>query len=168
MPRIFHLKVYSIAALLLILNPANAQGLLGKERPEVAAMLEQIAGTEGDGVRSGSCLRPIGDIGTEEFSVYLLLPNSKIEGFIVELAGDDGAATEIAANAGIVSFNEAGGAVIRDNNGLAWIAEVYAMAANFIRTREMYEDESYAEALQRVPTERCPMPRWGGDVRQFR
>lgn len=120
--------------------------------------MENMASSADGGVRSGSCLRPIGEVGTEEFSVYVLLPVSRIEGFVVEMSGDDGAENEIVANAGIVSFTESGDAVIRGNLGLDWVADAYRVAVNFIRSGEMYEDESYASALERRPTERCPIP----------
>ena len=109
-------------------------------------------------MRSGSCLRPIGEIGTEEFAVYLLLPVSRIEGIVVELSGDDGDPSELVANAGIASFSESGDTTIRGNLGFGWVAEAYRVAANYIRSNEMHMDASYEEALARVPTERCPAP----------
>lgn len=140
------------------LGPAHAQGLIGKDRAEALVVLEQMASVEDGGVRSGSCLRPIGDIGTEEFVVYLLLPVSRIEGFVVEMSGDDGDATEIVANAGIASFNESGDTMIRGNLGLGWVADAYRVAANFIRQSELFLDDTYEEALARLPTTRCPIP----------
>lgn len=138
--------------------PVLAQGLIGKDREEALQVLEQMASVEQGGVRSGSCLRPIGDVGTEEFAVYLLLPVSRIEGFVVEMSGDDGAATEVVANAGIASFDESGDTVIRGNLGLEWVAEAYRVAANFIRESELHLDESYEQALSRLPTTQCPIP----------
>jgi hypothetical protein len=137
---------------------AQAQGLIGKGREEALQVLEQMASVEQGGVRSGSCLRPIGDIGTEEFAVYLLLPVSRIEGFVIEMSGDDGAATEVVANAGIASFTESGDTAIRGNLGLDWVAEAYRVAANFIRQSELHLDDSYEQALSRLPTEQCPVP----------
>ncbi len=138
--------------------PAQAQGLIGKDRADALEALEQLASVAEGGVRSGSCLRPIGDVGTEEFAVYLLLPVSRIEGFVVEMSGDDGADNEVVANAGIASFSESGGTIIRGNLGQEWVAEAYRVAANFIRQEEMYLDDSYEEALARLPDERCPIP----------
>ncbi len=139
-------------------NAAQAQGLIGKDRSEALQVLEQMASVEEGGVRSGSCLRPIGEIGTEEFSVYLLLPVSRIEGFVVEMSGDDGAATEVVANAGIASFSESGDTMIRGNLGLGWVADAYRVAANYIRESELYLDDTYEQALSRLPTTRCPIP----------
>ena len=137
---------------------AQAQGLIGKDRSEALQVLEQMASVAEGGVRSGSCLRPIGDVGTEEFAVYLLLPVSRIEGFVIEMSGDDGAATEVVANAGIASFDESGDTIIRGNLGLGWVAEAYRVAANFIRQSELHLDESYDQALERLPTAQCPIP----------
>jgi hypothetical protein len=135
-----------------------AQSILGKTRADLVPVLDAL-GPIGDGVvRSGSCLKPIGEVGTEEFTVYLLLSSRMIEGFVVEMSGDDGDQGEVVANGGIVSFNEAGDAVIRGNNGLDWVAEAYRLAVNFIRGQEMFEDASYAEALSRRPMEKCPRP----------
>jgi hypothetical protein len=158
MHRLVLILALSIVGFGLSGTSVDAQGLPGKKRADAAAVLEGIASAEDGGLRSGSCLRPIGEVGTEEFSVYLLLPVSKIEGFVVEFSGDDGTDNEIVANAGIVSFAEDGDAVIRQNMGLEWVAEAYRLAANFIRANEMYQDDSYADALSRLPTERCPLP----------
>ena len=147
-----------VVLIVLSTSCASAQGLIGKERTEAVVELERLAAVDGQGVRSGSCLRPIGEVGTEEFAVYLLLPNSRIEGFIVEMSGDDAAEGEIVANAGIVSFNDAGNAQVRGNLGLGWVADAYRVAADFIRSSEMHEDANYAEALARLPRERCPLP----------
>jgi len=140
------------------LPAAHAQGLIGKVRADAVVELEQLASLGEGGLRSGSCLRPIGEIGTEEFAVYLLLPNSRVEGFVVEMSGDDGGESEIVANAGIVSFTESGDAAVRGNLGLGWVADAYRVAANFIRSKEMDVDRTYAEALSRLPVERCPLP----------
>jgi len=151
----------SLPALILsafISGPAQAQGLIGKDRADALDVLEELASVEEGGVRSGSCLRPIGDVGTEEFAVYLLLPVSRIEGFVVEMSGDDGAANEIVANAGIASFSDSGDTIIRGNLGQEWVAEAYRVAANFIRQEELDLDDTYEEALARLPTERCPIP----------
>lgn len=148
--------VFLLSALFSV--PAQAQGLIGKSREEALQVLEQMASTEDGGVRSGACLRPIGDVGTEEFAVYLLLPVSRIEGFVVEMSGDDGAVTEVVANAGIASFTESGDTVIRGNLGLEWVAEAYRVAANFIRQSELHLDATYEQALSRLPTTRCPIP----------
>jgi len=158
-------KIYALPALALftlilslpISSPAMAQ-VIGKNRVGAVEELEKLASVSEGGVRSGSCLRPIGDVGTEEFAVYLLLPVSRIEGFVVELSGDQGAPEEVVANAGIASFVENGGTLIRGNLGLEWVAEAYRVAANAIRLEEMHLDSSYASALARVPTERCPRP----------
>ena len=82
-------KLHGLTALVLfalilsasILGPAKAQGVIGKNRVAAIVELVKLADVSEGGVRSGSCLRPIGEIGTEEFSVYLLLPVSRIEGF---------------------------------------------------------------------------------------
>nr|TFG51255.1 MAG: hypothetical protein E4H34_06510 [Hyphomicrobiales bacterium] len=147
-----------LALLALNFAPANAQGVIAKNRVNAVAELEKLASVAQGGVRSGSCLRPIGDVGTEEFTVYLLLPVSRIEGFVVEFSGDDGAPGEVVANAGIASFTENGDTVIRGNLGMEWVADAYRVAANFIRTKEMYLDDSYGAAFARLPTERCPIP----------
>lgn len=155
--------VFVLTLSVLILSPfvsgsAQAQGLIGKDRADALEVLEQLASVEEGGVRSGSCLRPIGDVGTEEFAVYLLLPVSRIEGFVVEMSGDDGAENEVVANAGIASFSDSGDTLIRGNLGQDWVAEAYRVAANFIRQEELYLDDTYEEALARLPTERCPIP----------
>lgn len=157
--RMLLILAFLIVGFAVFAPSAEAQGLLGKKRADAAAILEGIASTADGGVRSGSCLRPIGDIGTEEFAVYLMIPVSKIEGFVVEMSGDDGAENEVVANAGIASFTEEGDTVIRQNMGLEWVAEAYRLAANFIRSNEMFQDATYAEAISRLPTERCPIPR---------
>ena len=159
-PALF-LFVLSLSALTLsplVSASAQAQGLIGKGRGDALEVLEQMASVAEDGVRSGSCLRPIGDVGTEEFAVYLLLPVSRIEGFVVEMSGDDGAENEVVANAGIASFSDNGDTIIRGNLGQEWVAEAYRVAANFIRTKELHMDDTYEEALARLPTERCPIP----------
>ena len=140
------------------ISSASAQSILGKERPDVAMILEGMASVAEGGVRSGSCLRRTGDEGSEDFAVYLLLPASRIEGFVVEISGDAGAPSEIVANAGIVSFDEDGDMSVRGNLGLEWIADAYRVAGNFIRAGEMFEDADYAAALARLPTEHCPQP----------
>jgi hypothetical protein len=155
---LFGLSLPALILSALISGPAQAQGLIGKDRADALDVLEELASVEEGGVRSGSCLRPIGDVGTEEFAVYLLLPVSRIEGFVVELSGDDGAANEIVANAGIASFSDSGDTIIRGNLGQEWVAEAYRVAANFIRQEELDLDDTYEEALARLPTERCPIP----------
>jgi len=137
---------------------ACAQSILGKERPEAAGVLEGMASVGEGGVMSGACLRRTGDAGSEEFAVYFLQPAGRIEGFVVEFSGDDGEEGEIAANAGIVSFDDDGNPSIRGNLGLGWVADSYRDAVNFIRAGEMTADADYASALARVPTTRCPLP----------
>jgi len=159
--KMYGLTALGLFALLLavpVSGPANAQGVVGKNRVAVIGELENLADISQGGVRSGSCLRPIGEIGTEEFSVYLLLPVSRIEGFVVELSGHVGDPSEVVANAGIASFSETGDTIIRGNLGFEWVAESYRVAANHIRSMELYLDESYEDALARLPTERCPIP----------
>ena len=159
--KLYRLPAFVLFALILsaaILGPAKAQGVIGKNRVSTIVELVRLADVSEGGVRSGSCLRPIGEIGTEEFAVYLLLPVSRIEGFVVELSGDDGDPSEVVANAGIASFSESGDTIIRGNLGFGWVAEAYRVAANYIRSNEMHMDASYEEALARVPTERCPIP----------
>jgi len=159
--KIYVLPTFALLALFLSLSisgNAMAQGVIGKNRAGVVGELEKLASVLEGGVRSGSCLRPIGEIGTEEFTVYLLLPTSRIEGFVVELSGDDGAQDEVVANAGIASFTENGDALIRGNLGLEWVADAYRVVANSIRSGEMHLDNSYAGALARIPNERCPLP----------
>ena len=158
MRQIHRLLLMSLFCCVSLSGAANAQGLIGKVRTDAVVELERLASLDGQGVRSGSCLRPIGDPGTEEFAVYLLLPNSRIEGFVVEMSGDDGAEGEIVANAGIVSFAPDGDAIVRGNLGLGWVADAYRVAANSIRSKEMHEDMNYADALSHLPTERCPLP----------
>ena len=155
---LFMLTLSVMIVLALFSESAQAQGLIGKDRSEALQVLEQMASVEEGGVRSGACLRPIGDVGTEEFAVYLLLPVSRIEGFVVEMSGDDGAATEVVANAGIASFSESGDTIIRGNLGLGWVAEAYRVAANHIRQSELHLDETYEQALSRLPTTQCPIP----------
>ena len=157
-PFLFVLTLSALILSLFVLGPAQAQGLIGKDRADALEALELLASVAEGGVRSGSCLRPIGNVGTEEFVVYLLLPVSRIEGFVVEMSGDDGAENEVVANAGIASFSDSGDTIIRGNLGQEWVAEAYRVAANFIRLEEMHLDETYEEALARLPTERCPIP----------
>jgi hypothetical protein len=156
--RFRHICVLIAVAAAFFVPDAKAQGITGKTRSDAARVMESIASVGGGKIRSGSCLRPIGDIGTEEFAVYLLLPTTFTEGFVVEFSGDDGAVSEIAANAAIASFTEDGDTQVRENLGMEWVAAAYIAASDFIRSREMYEDNSYEEALTHLPTERCPMP----------
>jgi hypothetical protein len=137
---------------------AQAQGVLGKDRPAASEVLEQMASVADGGVRSGSCLRRTGDAGSEEFAFYLLLPASRIEGFVIEFSGNKGGDGEVVANAGIVSFDEDGDATIRGNLGMDWIADAYRRAGNFIRSQDMYDDASYQAALDRIPIAKCPLP----------
>ncbi len=154
-----HITLLALAGLALIVpQMAAAQSILGKERPEAAIVLEGMASVAAGGVSSGSCLRRTGDLGSEDFALYFLQPEGRIEGFVVEFSGDAGGPGEIAANAGIVSFDADGDASVRGNLGLGWVADSYRDAVNFIRSREMAEDADYASALARVPTTRCPLP----------
>ena len=152
---------FGLSALVLAATfsvPVHAQGVVGKNRAGVIEELEKLASVSDAGLRSGSCLRPIGEVGTEELAVYLLLPVSRIEGFVVELSGDVGDPSEVVANAGIASFSENGDTIIRGNLGLGWVAESYRVAANHIRSSEMHLDDTYEGALARLPEERCPIP----------
>jgi hypothetical protein len=161
LPKTNEMTAFGLMALVFAATfsaPAYAQGVVGKNRAGVIEELEKLASLSDDGVRSGSCLRPIGEVGTEEFAVYLLLPVSRIEGFVVELSGDVGDPSEVVANAGIASFSENGDTIIRGNLGLGWVAESYRVAANHIRSTEMHVDSTYEDALARLPDERCPIP----------
>ena len=146
-----------LLALLAAAPAAHAQ-LLNRGRDNAAAVLEGNA-TAAQGVRAGACLRPIGAIGSEEFTVYLMLPKSKIEGFVVELSGSKGAPGEVVANAGIVSFDD-GKPAVRGNLGEGWMADAYRRAIEGIMARPLEEVGSYEAALAKVPTIRCRMPNW--------
>lgn len=132
---------------------ADAVDIAGGSRSGLAAFLTREY-PEGAGIVSGSCSKIDTGRGAKlKLVVYLFLPRSKPDGYVVEIDETDGAPRSVAI--GQVFF-EKGKLSIGESSGGFGLDEVLDAEANYLLQKPLHFYHTFREAAFERPTQHCP------------